>query len=237
MIRRCLIVDTETTGLDPKKDRVLEVGAVLYSLENGVLQQCSTLINGPAENPCENINRIAARAFDEYGNLVDCDLASWRLVNEMFKAADVVAAHRAEFDYGFLKVSTTDAMFPEGEGKPWVCTKFDFQWPNQTREGESLVSLALEHGIGVASAHRALTDCLLLAALFDRVAASGGDLRAMFARAMRPKATFQALVSFDDKDKAKSAGFQWEGDRKRWVRRMAIEDAAALNFKTMQVAS
>ena len=115
--------------------------------------------------------------------------------------------------------------------KPWACTKYDFTWPRQTREGESLVNLALEHGIGVASAHRALTDCQLIAALFDRM----DDLQGMFARAMRPKGVFRALVSYDDREQAKSAGFRWDGATKQWTRRMAIEDAQALPFKVAQL--
>jgi DNA polymerase III subunit epsilon len=58
------------------------------------------------------------------------------------------------------------------------------------------VSLALSHGIGVSSAHRALTDCSLIAALFDRME----KLEAMIEEAKRPKALFQAQVSFKDKD-------------------------------------
>lgn len=34
VIETVLIVDVETTGLDPKIDRICEVGAVLYSLNH-----------------------------------------------------------------------------------------------------------------------------------------------------------------------------------------------------------
>lgn len=227
MIRRCLILDTETTGLDPAKDSVIEIGAVLYSVEHATtLIQVSTLTHAVTENPAEAINRIPSSALrslaerNPWSPAVGVD-AFEALVND----ADVIVAQRAEFDRAFLSGFW--------HSKPWACTKFDFSWPKQTREGESLVALALEHGIGVASAHRALADCQLIAALFDRMSSFGADLQQMFARAMRPKGIFMALVPFEEKDKAKSAGFQWDGATKRWTRRMAVEDAAALPFKTL----
>jgi DNA polymerase-3 subunit epsilon len=65
--------------------------------------------------------------------------------------------------------------------------------------------------------HRALNDCLLIAALFDRA----DDLQSLFEFAMRPKAMFVALVSYDDRDLAKKAGFRWNepGYERMWVRR------------------
>ena len=37
-----------------------------------------------------------------------------------------------------------------------------------------------------------------------------------------------------DREKAKQAGFQWDPGSKRWLRTMAIDDAASLPFKTKQ---
>jgi DNA polymerase-3 subunit epsilon len=223
MIRRCLIVDTETTGLDPQKDAVIEIGCVLYSVAHQTtLIQFSTLIYA-ASNAAESVNRITPAALADIEDRYPLNLGN--VYAPLIADADLIVAHNADFDRSFLA--------GDWHGKPWVCTKFDFTWPRQAREGESLVSLALNHGIGVASAHRALTDCQLIAALFDRMT----DLQSMFARAMRPKATFRALVSYDDREKAKASGFQWNGAKKEWTRRMAIEDAAELPFKVLELGS
>ena len=55
-----LILDTETTGLDPQRDRCLEVGAILFSVSaRSVLAQQSFLL--PVDsNAAEPINRIPA---------------------------------------------------------------------------------------------------------------------------------------------------------------------------------
>lgn len=229
MIRRALIVDTETTGLDPAKDKAIEVAAVLYSVENQTtLMQFSALIPHDS-NPCEKINRIPVAALAEVQLLTEApDVPRLNSVFATMRGfADVIVAHNAEFDQQFFK--------GDWRKMEWLCTMSDFAWPAATRDGGSLVHLALDHGIGVASAHRALTDCQLIAALFDRMARYGQDLQEMFTRAMRPKALFQAIVPFEQKDLAKDAGFKWDGDARRWTRRMAIEDAAALPFKTLKL--
>lgn len=225
VIRRALIVDTETTGLDPKDGaQMIELGAVLYSVENrGILSSCSTLFHVD-QNPADNINGISLALSQEGSDLRGCRAAHSATLG-FLDHADVIVSHNAEFDRKFVQFGRL----------PWLCTQRDFVWPRQSKHGQSLVALALAHGIGVGFAHRALVDCLVIAQLFDRVHLYGGDLQAMFAHAMRPKGTFQALVSYDDREKAKAEGFQWEPATKRWIRRMAIADVATLPFRCKRI--
>lgn len=220
-IKNLLIVDTETTGIDSENDTVIELGAILYSVEHQcVLTQFSTLYHAE-ENPCEHINRISASALKGISKHFEKSESSHSLLGDMADTADAYVAHNAEFDKGFLG----------WEDKQWLCTCFDFKWPQATKEGGSLINLALEHGIGVSSAHRALTDCQLISALFDRM----DNLGEMIERAARPKAMFIANVSYDDRNLAKAAGFKWNPETKKWIRQMAIEDASALSFPVSQM--
>lgn len=234
-LRRVLIVDSETTGLDAKRDYAIEVGCVLWSVEHrSVIEAWSTLIAGPNGNPAEAINGIPASALTDAADAV---VVKVRLL-EFAGRADAIVAHSADFDRAFLA--------PIADVLPWICSCNDIEWPGariaanvepaRERPGQSLVALCLAHGLGVSHAHRALTDCLLLARLLERVAEMGHDVEAMLTRGLRPKATFQALVSFDDKDKAKAAGFKWVPETKMWLRRMAVEDAKALPFQVREAA-
>ena len=158
------------------------------------------------------------------------DGTPWDAVRGMASAADAILAHSAQFDRGFVPADLRDS-------KPWICTKDDLEWPRATKPGQSLVTLALDHGIGVATAHRALADCDLIARLLSRVAELGTDLPLFLARGLRPRATYQAMVSYDDRELAKAAGFSWDGASRRWTRRMCTEDTAAMPFPMREVAS
>lgn len=223
-INRALIIDTETSGLTDDAE-LIEVGLVLYSVTNQyTLQEFATLL--PAtKNEAESINRIKVEALKETATFFLPPAC--QQIQAMCNSADVYVAHNAAFDELVIQ---RDA----GLGIPvktWLCTMADFKWPLVTKEQGSLINLALDHGIGVASAHRALTDCRLIASLFDRMT----DLQSMFQVAMRPKGLFQALVSYDDRELAKAAGFKWNGADKSWTRQLALEDAEKLSFRVRRL--
>lgn len=217
-LRRCLIVDTETTGVDYKKDNVVEIGAVLYSIENGgTLMQASTLIPlAPGlKNEAEEINNISDRLIAEAG---EQRIFFKPVFSAMVESADVILAHKAEFDMAFL----TGMDIQLWSSKPWLCTKSDFKF-NKGKPGDSLINLTLAHGLGVASAHRALTDCQNLARILDTYSPAERDL--LFAYALLPRDTYVALTTFQEKELAKARGFQWDGDKKQWTKRMTETEA------------
>jgi DNA polymerase III subunit epsilon len=218
VVKYALLMDTETTGLDPSVDRCIEVAAMLYDLEHGSpVISFSSLISGPEQNAAERVNRISPRVL--LGAPPACDV--WDRVRDLVVRADVLAAHRAEFDQKFC---------PDF-GKPWVCTKVDFDWPGVAR-GDHLTHLALAYGLGIVSVHRAMADVDTMARILTRVKELGHDLQALFERAMRPKKKFVAMVSYDQRQLAKDAGFLWDGAS--WYRHMPPEDAEALPFRVRE---
>lgn len=215
-MRNVLIVDTETTGLDRRTDLLLEVGAVLWSVRHRtVLHAESRLYHAPV-NPAEPINGIPAGAVQE--------LASVQVAVPWVSDADAIVAHHADFDRQWL---------PE-LGKPWICTANDVAWP-RTGDSRSLVAICLAHGVGVSHAHRALTDCLLIARLLERVGELGHDPERLLSDALLPRVTLQALHRFEDNDKAKAAGFRFDGATKRWLKRVRQDSPCEYPFKTRQV--
>lgn len=217
------IADTETTGID-EGSVCIEIGAILFDVRSATAVRSFSSLIRCGHNEAERVNRIPVTA------LLGAPEASevWPVVADMIRQSSAICCHRAEFDKRFIP--------PEVVGDvPFLCTKFDLTWPREDKPGASLVQLALAHDLGVSHAHRALTDCDLLSRLFTRVTELGADLPALLAKGLRPKATFQACVSFDDRDKAKNASFAWEPTSKRWLRRMAKDDTAALGFPVREV--
>lgn len=219
---RLLILDTETTGLDPKDSATIEVACTLFDIDaNAAVDTFSALVFSTT-NAAEAINRIPVSLLQQGRSSTDV----WPHVMALAKSADAIVAHRAEFDRGFVPSDLRTL-------RPWICSKFEIEWP-RGEAGAHLVHLALAHGVPVFSAHRALADVDTLVRTFQAAAAMT-DVRAMLARAMRPRVLVQAMVGYDDREKAKTAGFAWDGASKRWTKRVAVEDVGALPFPTREV--
>ena len=54
-------IDLETTGVDPIRDAIIEVGAVRFNVEDGILDEFTTLINPrrPIPAPCAEADRYS----------------------------------------------------------------------------------------------------------------------------------------------------------------------------------
>ena len=88
------IVDTETTGLTPADARCIEVGGILFSVDDrAVIGQCSFLLPTD-ENPVEHINGIRA----ELTKRPQAARSGLEYFYALAKHADYLVAHNADFD-------------------------------------------------------------------------------------------------------------------------------------------
>ena len=80
----------------------------------------------------------------------------------------------------------------------------DIRWPedHQLRPRPSVRDLALAYGIPVWAAHRALTDCIYIADVFQRC----DDLETLLKHGLEPRQLMRAHVSYSDRQLAKQAG-------------------------------
>ena len=220
-----LILDTETTGLEPVSAQCIEVGAVLFHVPSrSVLSQVSFLLP-TAANPAEHVNGIAA----EVTRLSQPWQAGLQHFLALLAGADAVLAHNAAFDakwFGLGQLPPID--------KPWICSMDDIEWPPERhlRPAPSVRDLALAYGVPVWAAHRALTDCIYLVQVLERC----GDLEGLLAAAMEPKLLYRANLPYAERHKAKQAGFRWnEPVRGAWSRRLSERQAQALAFEVQRV--
>ena len=221
-----LILDTETTGLDPEQDHCIEVGCILFDVASrSVLMQQSFLL--PVEaNAAEAINHIPP----EISRLVQPWQPALTLFAQLVDAADVVVAHNAAFDRQWFGRGRLPQIH-----KPWLCTMEDIRWPadRQLRPRPSVRDLALAYGIPVWAAHRALTDCIYLAEVLARC----DDLDQLLTRGMEPRQLMRAEVSYANRSLAKEAGFRWnEPVPGCWSRRLSQREAAELPFDVAPVS-
>lgn len=224
MIRRALLLDTETTGLNPATDHVIEVAATIFNFEYNAPETIFSSLCFAEANAAEAVNQIP----------VDLLLtappaeAVWAHVLKMASLCDIVIAHRAEFDRSFSS--------PEMQAMTWVCSKFDIEFPKGT-PGDSLITLAIANGVSVHGAHRAFTDVDIMSRLFTRVGEMGADWEPILRRAMRPKKLFYSLAPYEDRAIVKAHGFMWDPEKygKNWAKRMAPEDTESLPFRVKQI--
>jgi exodeoxyribonuclease X len=156
------VIDTETTGLDPASDRVVEVAAVKVEPDGAA---------GPGWSAREgwqsfvNPSRAIPPEASAIHHIIDADCSGApRLGNaiEMVigpdwpEGVDVVAAHNARFDRGFL---------PMLQDKRWIDTYRCALhiWPDAP--GHSNMTLRYWLGIDLPreGAHRALADATVTA--------------------------------------------------------------------------
>jgi len=214
-----LILDTETTGLNPTAGALCEVGAVLFSVPHrAVLQQLSFLLP-ITTNDAVSVNDIVPQLTQE----PQPQQQAQDLFLAMLTAADAVVCHNAAFDRSWIE-PWLQRLGVEPPSQ-WICTCEGISWEG-LRPNPSLMTLALAHGIPVWAAHRALTDCTYLAQVLER----DPLLEQHLVEGLLPRQLVAADLPYARRDEAKAAGFRWVAAAKQWQRRCSDKQIAALPF-------
>ena len=238
-LRNLLIVDVETTGLDFEKNAPIEFGAILFDVEHrAITHQFSALLPSVVPNGAEDLNKIPDSLLDTAAVKVGWARTPLQYLQHLHNWADAILAHNAEFDRQWLLPmlsSNEGGLAGNWRQKPWLCTLRDFRWKLPgLRSAPSVVDLALAHGVPVWQTHRALTDCGYLA----QVLASRQDLPELLLDAQTPQILYEAVVIYEQREMVKAAGFRWQEHKERtWTRYLREDEARALPFKVVAVAS
>jgi DNA polymerase III epsilon subunit family exonuclease len=159
-----VILDTETTGLDHKVEKIIEIAAVkLYNGE--VIERFSTLVNPeqPIRHSSFKIHHISQEMVETAPTMAEV-IPQF----EAFMGDLPYAAHSVVFDYSFI----TEA-YKKHLGKrflnPRICTLelFKAVFPEEPSHG--LSALSARFGVESFVSHRALDDAEQLAAVFDKL--------------------------------------------------------------------
>ena len=219
-----LIVDTETTGLDPATYALCELGAVLFSVPHrAVISQLSFLLP-VLTNDAIAINGIGP----QLSQLPQPSSELMAVFVAMARQADAFLAHNAAFDRPWIEPLLPAEL--RGAARPWICTCEVIRWPG-LKPNPSLQSLALAHGIPVWAAHRALTDCTYLAQVLER----DPELEAHLKEGLQPRRLVAAQLPYEQRELARQAGFRWIAEAKQWQRRCSESEINALSFPTIAI--
>jgi DNA polymerase-3 subunit epsilon len=157
-------VDLETTGANPAKDRITEIGII--EVVDGEVRQWSTLVNPEADIPIF-IQRLTGITPDMVADAPTFE----RLAREVLERlrGRVFAAHNARFDYGFLKAAF--ARLDMEFRAPTLCTVKLSRKLFPQHHKHNLDSVAARHGLTTGDRHRALADANVLHQFWQRVRA------------------------------------------------------------------
>ena len=213
-IAKVLILDTETTGLDSSKDRLIELALILVDVDKatGLPLQVQEVFD-ELEDPGRPIPAEATRVT----GITDAMVAGKRLnearVAELMAGVDLVIAHNARFDRGFM-----ENRLPAFAKLPWACSVAEIDWQAQGRGSAKLEFLAHELGF-FYDAHRAEMDCHALLAVLAAPLPNTGEigLARLLAAAQATSYRVQATGSpFSSKDALRARGYRWDAERKVW---------------------
>jgi DNA polymerase III subunit epsilon len=214
---RGVIVDTETTGLDNRKDEIIEIGAIEFTFDAaGNIGDVIGLYGG-LQQPSIPIPADITRLTGITDEMVAGQAIDIVALEALIEPADLIIAHNAPFDRPFC-----EAFSPIFVNKAWACSNAEIGWKVRGYEGTKLGYLIGQSGY-FHDGHRAVDDCFALLEVLAREGegGTGTAFAELYAASKRSRVRIFAEGSpFDMKDLLKARGYRWsdgsDGRPKSW---------------------
>lgn len=221
---RVLLLDTETTGLQAERDKVIELALLAFDLDLSTGEPVGAL---QVYDGLEDPGAPLSAEVQQLTGISDDMLRGQRLdevrISQMLVDAQLVIAHNAAFDRPFV-----EARLPAFAAVDWACSFADIDWKRQGRESAKLSALAAQLG-WFYDAHRAEMDCHALLAVLRPPLPEGGrnGLMHLVHAARSPSWRLQATgAPFEAKDLLKARNYRWDATARVWT--LSLADEAAL---------
>jgi DNA polymerase-3 subunit epsilon len=215
-----ILLDLETTGLDPLRDEIIEMAMLpfTYGLDGTVYSV------GEAFSQLRQPAVPISPAVTELTGLTDEMVAGHSIdpaeVARFIEPAALVIAHNASFDRRFSE-TFCDAFVQ----KPWACSLHGVDWAAEGFEGSRLGYLAMKHGL-FFDGDRAIHDCEATLQILARplLRSSATGMARLLENARRPSWRIWAVEApFHHKDTLKARGYRWNGEASEHPRAWYID--------------
>ena len=207
-VRSVLVVDVETTGLKKDSDRIIDIGLVLAEFDRvsgqvlRVLERYSGF-EDPGRPIPEEITRLTGIRDEDVLEQTFDDAR----VEALIARADLVVAHNAPFDRGFLEL-----RFPSFQKKWWACSQREAPWSQMMTGSTKLEWLAFQIGGCFYEAHRALVDAEVTLFILAQMGPGGRPILSHLLEVSGRKTycVWAEGAPFEAKDKLKlEMGYSW----------------------------
>ena len=213
-------IDVETTGLDFRRDRVIELAMQRFRADDA-----GRIVDvGPSFRWVEDPGIPIPPEITALTGLSDEDVAGQRICDAeatcLLLDADFVVAHNSTFDRPFV-----ETRLPGAAGRPWICSMRDVDWRALGFDGRVLSHLLSQIG-WFYEAHRADADVTALLRLLDHLpeGRSGTVLSEAVRTGARQGWVVEAVQApFHAKDRLKARGYRWHAEARHWWREVAQE--------------
>jgi len=215
-----LSLDFESTGLDFEKDRVIEIGAVLYSTgQKKCLDNFGCLIktDAPITPEITAITNIHPSAVDRFGY---DEKDTFYVLEYMIDSCDTIVAHNGNRFDRRMYLAWANRLERPRIDKLWIDTMIDIKG----HEGKRLSYLAADHGIINPFPHSAMADAQTVLTVVEKY-----DILDLVARAKTPTIVIRARQQRSENELVKKAKFRWNPDRKWWWRAVKACDVEELS--------
>jgi len=210
-----VIVDVETTGLDPSADKIIEIGVLEFSLPTE--EAPSEIVNmyGGVEDPGFPLREEIVKITGLRDGTIAGQKIDWALVRTLLGRSSLIVAHNAAFDRSFV----TRRPELSSLNKKWACSMRHIDWAVKGHKTQALNYLAADSGFLNPFAHRALFDC---ATTFRLIQPHLPEL--LIRKDLKTYKISAFGASFDVKDKLKAQRYRWDAPNKVWCKEIQ-EDA------------
>ena len=219
--RRVIVLDTETTGLDARNEKVIELAMLSVLVDTATGQPVGPVtLYESFEDPGKPIPPQITEITGIDDSMVQGQRIDDAAVTALVEQADLIVAHNAGFDRPFV-----EARWPVFARKAWNCSFAGIDWKKEGSGSAKLEFLASERG-WFYDAHRAQVDChALLQVLASPLSDGQTGLSRLLNGAGQTRYKLRATgAPFEAKDKLKSRGYRWDGEGRVWWCSLSSDD-------------
>ena len=212
-IRTIAVIDTETDGLDNRKDNIIEIAVALIELD---AEGRIVRIVGKGSARQDPVRMVPPRITQITGldnKILEGSTIRVEALTAFINRADAVLAHNAGFDRLFC-----ERLLPGITHLPWICSMRDVPWLDMDYDGAKLGHLLMQSELFAPTAHNALDDVEALINLLACRLKNGNTVAAeALANAQVPTVRLDAEgAPFSIKDELKRFGYRFNWANKVW---------------------